>query len=82
MNMAEKVERSRAHAQVALDAYHSTGNHDEDERLAITDLIADLLHLGQHLCADEGGWDPQLTVGRALGHYEHEADPRNAEEEA
>lgn len=82
--MAEKVERSRAHALVALDAYRSTGNHDPDDLAAIGDLIADLLHLAAAEPRDlDGGWiTPEGLVERALSNYDHESDPRNAEEEA
>jgi hypothetical protein len=81
--MGEKVERSRVQARVALDAYRSTGNHDEDDLAAIGDLIADLLHLAGSLADGRNGWTvrPAGLVERALTHYDYEADPVNRAEE-
>lgn len=82
--MSEKVERSRANARVALDAYRATGNHDADDLAAIGDLIADLLHLADDLADGRRGWvvQPAGLVESALRHHDYESDPANAGEEA
>lgn len=93
MLMAEKNERSRAHARAALEAYRaahtpaadgSPRTADPDDLAAIGDLIADLLHLADELDPGDGmhtfgGANSQLAY-TALTAYEHEADPANANE--
>ena len=79
MKMTEKIVRSRANAQTALDAYLAT--EGQDMEMAISDLIADLAHLadyGEEREVEGGGND---VLARAIKHYEYEADPDHANEE-
>jgi hypothetical protein len=78
--MRQKIERSRANARAALDAYRSTGGQDSEDLSAIADLIADLCHLAEHV-AQDGDEAPDLVTFRALDHYAYECDPANADEQ-
>jgi hypothetical protein len=80
MQMTEKNERSRQHAQAALDAYraaHTRRNADSDDVAAIGDLIVDLLHLADALDPS----DPQTILDRAGDDFAHESDAANSHEE-
>jgi hypothetical protein len=82
-SIREKLERDRAHAQAALDAYrraHADGlDPAPDEVTAITDLIVDLLHLAD---ANARSGDARAILEQADEHFEYERDPRNAAEDA
>lgn len=75
--MREKVEQGRANAQVALDAYYTTGNQDDDEVAAIRDLIEDLLHLAESKGVTPAEMDEWAQW--VITDYRYEADPDNAE---
>ena len=88
MKMTEKMQRSRLHAQNALDAYRACGGQDDDDVTAIGDLIADLLHLAQDVLEGDGNSAAAsrietmtALVNRALDHYVYESDPAHAGEE-
>lgn len=79
MLMHEKIERSRANAQRALDAYRESGAVDPDDQAAIGDLIADLLHLADYVEVDGPVRDSaDLIAFRAIDEYAHEVNPANA----
>lgn len=58
-------ERTRAAAQAALDAYRAMPNFDEDDENAITDLIADLMHLADRLLDVRG----EYVADKAIDYY-------------
>lgn len=57
-------ERTRAAAQAALDVYTGTPGFEEEDENALSDLIADLMHL-----ADSKDIDGEWVAGRAHDNY-------------
>lgn len=82
--MADKIERGREHAAVALAAYraaHTPGRAaDPDDTTAVGDLIADLLHLLDSIEVDGERDSADLIAFRAIDHYAYEVNPGHADE--
>lgn len=78
MLMKDKLVRSRADAQAALDAYRARGGMDDDDATAIFDLVCDLMHLAE----DCGVMPSEMPayLARAENHWLYESDPDNADE--
>jgi len=76
-------ERTRAAAQAALDVYRATPGFEVDEETALSDLVADLMHLadskdidGEYI-ADKarGDYLDEVKETRVAKTYDHEARP-------
>lgn len=65
--------RHAANARIALSAYRTTGGQDENDLVAIGDLIGDLCHLYDEM-TDEGHISPEEMVNNAVSHFQAERD--------
>lgn len=75
MTHHERIAQRAANARVVLAAYRATGGQDADDRVAIQDLIGDLLHLHEEISNEEGGNETgEEAAYHALAHFINERD--------